>query len=187
MPQRGSKLRAPRSPSLFIPRSSLTYFRDQHWQEIAAITKCECAFDRKRTRKWVGRSANQCWSWKYVKLKRGAWRCGIRKPFKYFLDLWIFECCDDGSVRDFEAAPIEVRLVGIWGYVEFFQDILLTNTVWTSQLKSISPVQKARQRTDSRYHRMPDLMVSTVPRIFSDDLGSSETIYPNHNAVVRGK
>jgi hypothetical protein len=36
----------------------LTYFLDQHWQEIAAITKCECAFDRKWSRKWVERSAN---------------------------------------------------------------------------------------------------------------------------------
>jgi hypothetical protein len=53
MPERVSKLRAPRFPSLFIPRSSLTYFCDQHWQEIAAITKCECAFDRKWSRKTI--------------------------------------------------------------------------------------------------------------------------------------
>jgi hypothetical protein len=121
MPERPSKLRAPRFPSLFIPGSSLTYFRDQHWQEIAAITKCKCAFDRNWGRKGVGRSANQCWSWKYVKLergiktdgKRGAWQCGIRKPFKYFLDLYIFEYWDDGFVRDFGAAPIEGHLVEI--------------------------------------------------------------------------
>jgi hypothetical protein len=54
IPERLSKLRARRSPSLFIPRSSLTYFLDQRWQEIAAITKC--VFDRKWSRKWVGRS-----------------------------------------------------------------------------------------------------------------------------------
>jgi hypothetical protein len=87
----------PQCPSkIRTPGSSLRYFLDQHWQEIAAIAKC--AFDRKWSRKWVERSANQCWSRKYVKRN-----CGIkmegkqatrrhravrggRKPLKYFTD-----------------------------------------------------------------------------------------------------
>jgi hypothetical protein len=40
IPERPSQLRFHRSPFFFSPRSLLTYFRDQHWQEIAAITKC---------------------------------------------------------------------------------------------------------------------------------------------------
>jgi hypothetical protein len=85
-----SKLRATRFPSLFLPRSYFTYFLDQDCQEIVAVAKCECAFDRNWTRRWVGGSANQCWSWKYVQhehgrkreKKRGAWSMSLKVESK---------------------------------------------------------------------------------------------------------
>jgi hypothetical protein len=42
--------------------------------------------------------------------------CGIRKPLKYFIDLWMIENVIIG-VHAFEAAPIKVRFVGSSGYI----------------------------------------------------------------------
>jgi hypothetical protein len=66
---------------------------------------------------WAGNQEG----WETGSLKM--WRSwGIRKPFKYFLDLWISECFDDSWIRAFEAAPIKVPFVGSSGYWRFVTD-----------------------------------------------------------------
>jgi hypothetical protein len=65
-------LQAPRFPSLFLPRSCFTYFRDQHWFADRPTHFLLHFRSNAHSHFVIAAISFQCWSRKYVKLGRGA-------------------------------------------------------------------------------------------------------------------